>query len=224
LLLVLDVRRTNDMQIRTQVYCFVLFLAILLTSSLVRSQVGSETAAHSAPREEKANPTAFYAAVSQSFDVPANQVRALVDAGLPADEVAVVYFVAQNSLRSADEILADRESGKSWREIAMVSDIGPELFYYPLPQATRKPFTNVYAVYHELPRNRWTWDRLRLGDQDVQNLVNLRFLGELAGNRAPGAPVKIRGGAVDVLGNVEHFLLSGQQTASRATAQQAQRS
>jgi hypothetical protein len=202
------------MQIRTQVFCFVLFLAILLTASLVQSQVGSETQAQAVAPTAKANPAAFYAAVSQRFDVPSNQVRALVDGGVPATEVVVLYFVAQNSLRSADEILADREGGKSWREIAMAAGLGPELFYYPLPYASRKPFTNVYAVYHQLPRNRWTWEHLQLGDDDVVNLVNLRFLGELSGNKAPEV-MRMRSQGVDYL-TIHHYLLDGQQTASRA--------
>jgi hypothetical protein len=200
------------MQIRTQVYCFVLFLAILLTSSLVQSQVGSKSEAPQVVPREKANPTAFYAAVSQRFDVPTDQISALVDAGLPASEVVVVYFVAQNSLRSADEIIADREAGKSWSDIALTSGLGPELFYYPLPHASRKPFTNVYAVYHQLPRNQWTWEHVQLGDQDVQNLVNLRFLGELSGDNATEV-MRMRSQGADFL-TIHHYLLDGQKTAT----------
>ena len=199
------------MQIRTQVYCFVLFLAILLTSSLVQSQVGGETEAQVASTE-KANPAAFYAAVSQRFDVPENQVQALVDGGLPEAEVVTLYFVAQNSLKSADEILAERESGRSWSDIAKVSGLGPELFYYPLPHASRKPFTNLYAVYHQTPRDRWSWDQLNLGDAELQTLVNLRFVGDIAGERAPEA-LQLSGEGVDLV-TIHHFLLQGQQTAS----------
>ena len=201
------------MQIRTQVYCFVLFLAILLTSSLVQSQVGSETAAPVAPAE-KASPTAFYAAVSQRFDIPENQVQALVEAGVPPAEVVVLYFVAESSLRSPDEIIADREGGKSWGQIAQASSIGPEAFYYPLPNA-RKPFTNVYAVYHQLPRSHWTWEHLQLQDADVENLVNLRFLGELAGDKAPEV-LRMRSQGMDYL-TIHHYLLDGQQTATGPT-------
>jgi hypothetical protein len=204
------------MQIRTQVYCFVLFLAILLTASLVRSQVNSEGGAPVAPRQDT-NPEAFYAAVSERFDVPAEQVRALVDAGLPAGEVVVLYFVAQNSLKSADEILADREVGKPWRAVAQQAGLGPEMFYYPLPQAGRKPFTNVYAVYHQVPRNQWTWNRLPLGDEDVRNLVNLRFLGEVAGAKAAPEFLRLRSEGADFPA-IHHFLLNGQQTASRGSA------
>ena len=211
------------MQIRTQVYCFVLFLAILLTASLVHSQVGGNDAAPVAPRAEKADPTAFYAAVSQRFDIPEDQVRALVEAGVSPAEVVVVYFVAQNSLKSPDEVLADREGGKSWREIAMASSIGPESFYYPLPFAARKPFTNVYAVYHRVPRSHWTWEQLQLGDADVESLVNLRFLGEAAGDEAPEALRRLDGQGVD-LETIQHLLLDGQQTASRPTQEATVRS
>jgi hypothetical protein len=204
------------MQIRTQVYCFVLFLAILLTASLVRSQVNSEGGAPEAPRADT-NPTAYYTAVSNRFQVPAEQVRALVDAGMPAGEVVVLYFVAENSLKSADEILADREAGKPWRAIAQQAGLGPETFYYPLPQTGRKPFTNVYAVYHQLPRNQWSWDRVPLGDEDVRNLVNLRFLGEVAGPKAASDVLRLRSQGADFPA-IHHFLLSGQQTASRGAA------
>lgn len=208
------------MHIRTQVYCFVLFLAILLTSSLVQSQAGSESEAQ-AVASEKASPAAFYAAVSQRFDVPADQVQALVDAGLPETEIVTLYFVAQNSLRSADEILADRESGKSWSDIAKTSGLGPELFYYPLPHASRKPFTNLYAVYHQTPRDRWSWDQLRLGDAELRTLVNLRFVGDVAGERAAEA-LRLSGEGVDPV-SIQHFLLQGQQTASLEAGGPAER-
>ena len=197
------------MQIRTQVYCFVLFLAVLLTSSLVQSQVGEEAAAAPDP-EAVADPGPFLAAVSEHFQVPREQVQEMIDAGLQPAEVVVACFIAQRSLRSPEEIARDHESGQSWRRIAMASGVGPEQFYTPLPFANRKPFVNVHALFHEQPRSEWSWDSLPLGDRDLENLVNLRLVSELSGQRTPEA-MRLRSQGLDYPSI--HHLLDGQKTA-----------
>jgi hypothetical protein len=198
------------MQIRTQVYCFVLFLAVLLTSSLVRSQVGGSEETAAAPRPA-ADPGPFYAAVSQRFQVPTADVQEIVRQGLPPTQVVVACFLAQHSLRTPAEIAADRRSGTSWREIAMASGIGPELFYYPMPFAARQPFVNVHALFHAQPRGRWSWESLPLPDGDVEALVNLRFVTESTGQQAPQV-VRLRSQGLDFV-TIHNYLLSGQQTA-----------
>src|SRR5207244_318631 len=149
----------------------------------VHSQVGgAKNDVRAAQRELSVHdPSLFYAAVSQHFQIPAQQVQSLVREGLPPAQVVVVYFMAEHSLRQPTVIVRDRLAGKSWRQIAMASGLHPELFYYPLPNAHHAPFVNVYAIYHDLPRTLWTWDRVQLTDSDVENLLNLRFLAELGG-------------------------------------------
>jgi hypothetical protein len=197
------------MQIRTQVYCFVLFLVVLLTSSLVQSQVGEEAvAAPRPPAVTDAGP--FLAAVSDYFEVPGEQVQEMIDAGLEPAQVVVACFIAQRSLRSPGEIARDHEAGRSWRGIAMASGVGPEQFYYPLPFASRKPFVNVHALFHEQPRSQWSWESLPLGDRDLENLVNLRLVSELSGQRTPEA-MRLRSQGLDYPSI--HHLLDGQKTA-----------
>lgn len=201
------------MPIRTQVYCFVLFLAILLTSSLVRSQVGGRDQPEAAPRPAAADPAPFYAAVSQRFQVPAQEVEQLVAQGLPPTQVVVVYFIAQQALRSPHEVVEQRRAGQSWRDIAMASGLGPEQFYYPLPQAARRPFVNVYALFHERPRSQWSWHSLPLRDAEIESLVSLRFVAELDGEEA----VRLRRQGLDFV-TVQQYLLRGQRTAANPRA------
>jgi hypothetical protein len=197
------------MQIRTQVYCFVLFLAVLLTASLVRSQTG-ETATVAAPARAEADAGPFLAAVSDHFQVPGEKVQGLVDAGLEPGEIVVACFIAQRSLRAAEEVARDHQAGQSWRAVAEASGVGPEQFYTPLPFADRKPFVNVHALFHDRPRNEWSWQSLPLGDRDVENLVNLRFVSELSGQRTPEV-MRLRTEGLDYPSI--HELLEGQKTA-----------
>lgn len=197
------------MQIRTQVYCFVLFLAVLLTASLVRSQTG-ETASVAVPARAEASAEPFLDAVSDHFQVPREEVQRLVDAGLQPAEVVVACFIAQRSLRAPEEIGRDHRQGRSWRGIAEASGLGPEQFYTPLPFADRKPFVNVHALFHERPRGEWSWQSLPLGDRDVENLVNLRFVSELGGHRVPEV-MRLRSQGLDYPSI--HELLDGQKTA-----------
>ena len=210
------------MQIRTQVYCFVLFLAALLTGSLVHSQVHGVQQAVSqihgqvhAQLEQhgEADPSLFYSAVAQRFHVAEPSVEDLARRGLPPSQVVVVYFVAEHSLRQPDQIAADRMAGKSWRDIAVASGLQPEQFYYPLPDAARPPFVNVYALYHRVPRERWSWSSLALSDADVENMVNLQFLAGLAGNK-PSDVVRMRAEGFDYV-SIGNMLLPGQKTAEK---------
>ena len=202
------------MQIRTQVYCFVLFLAVLLTSSLVQSQVGSqsgpgETASAHAPASAAADGH-FLAAVSEHFDVPRGQVQELIAGGLEPGQVVVACFIAQRALRQPAEIAVQRRDGLSWREIAVANGLGPEQFYTPLPFGDRKPFVNVHALFHQQPRSHWSWESVPLQDRDVENLVNLRFVTELSGEQAPEV-LRLRSQGLDFPSI--HQLLDGQRTA-----------
>jgi len=204
------------MQIRTQVFCFALFLAILLTGSLVHSQVhGVQSVLSRIPAQQAAPaPAPFYSAVAQRFHVTEPQIESVASKGLPPTQVVVVYFVAEHSLRAPEQILADRMAGKSWRDIALASGLQPEQFYYPLPDAARPPFVNVYALYHRVPRDRWSWGNLALSDADVENLVNLQFLAGLSGGGADDV-VRLREHGFSYV-SIGNLLLNGQKTAERA--------
>src|SRR5947199_9278756 len=108
------------MSIRVQVYCFVLFLAALLTGSLVYSQAhGVQQAvsqlhgqvSNQMQKHEQADPSLFYSAVAQRFHVAEPSVEDLARRGLPPSQVVVVYFVAEHSLRQPDQLAADRLAG-----------------------------------------------------------------------------------------------------------------
>jgi len=197
------------MQIRTQVYCFVLFLAVLLTSSLVQNQVG-ETRPAQAPARAAADAGPFLAAVSEHFQVPRGQVQELIAGGLEPSQVVVACFIAQRALRQPGEIAVQRRDGRSWREIAVANGLGPEQFYTPLPFGDRKPFVNVHALYHQQPRSQWSWESVPLDDRDVENLVNLRFVSERSGEQAPEV-LRLRSQGLDFPSI--HQLLDGQRTA-----------
>ena len=198
------------MLIRTQVCCFTLFLAIALTTTLVHAQLTSKPASTAAAPAKTSDPALFYSAVSQHFQIRPQQVRQLVDGGLPPSQVVVLYYIAEHSLRQPTQLLAERKAGKSWRDVAIASGLEPESFYYPISYS-RGPFVNVYAIYHQVPRDRWTWNQLQLTDSDIENLVNLRFLAELGGRSVPDV-LRLRAQGYDFV-SIHHFLLNGQKTA-----------
>ena len=197
--------------IRTQVYGFTLFVAIVLTSSLLHFQFRDGDPVASQTPQRPADASQFYSAVSQHFQIGPQQVRQLVDGGLPPEDVVVLYYIAEHSLRQPGQLLADRKAGQSWRDIAIGAGLQPESFYYPISSFSRGPFVNVYALYHQLPRERWSWDRLQLTDSDIENLVNLRFLAASGGHSVPDVQ-RLRAQGHDFV-SIHHFLLSGQQTA-----------
>jgi hypothetical protein len=198
-------------------------MVTLLTASLVHSQASGEEIEE--PRRVAAGDLdGFYAAVGDHFGVPAAEVERLAaQGGLPPAQVLVVHFLARQSMRNPLDVLAEHRAGRGWREIAVASRLEPDLFYYPLPRRGRRPFTNVYALYEEQPRNRWSWETVPLGDGDIEELVGRRFVAELAGADAPRT-LRALGESADLV-SLQHLLLAGQRTAThRAAAADAVRS
>ena len=212
------------MSTRAQATCVVLFLATLLAPALAFRQAGGNPPAlppQAAPQAPARATEAglFYSAVSRQFQVPPQQVRQLVDAGLPPGQVVVGYYIAEHSLRQPAQILADREAGMTWRDIAMASGLEPESFYLPTA-SSRAPFVNVYALYHQQPREGGALQSPPLGDADVESLVNLRFLASVSGRGVPDI-MRLRAQGHDDV-SIHHFLLAGQQTARWETAAAAE--
>jgi hypothetical protein len=164
------------MSTRTQVYCSVLFLAVLATASLIQGRVADAPAA--------VVPEPFAAAVGRHFQVEPAQVQRLVDAGTSPREVVVVCYLARHSQRQPAQIVADRRAGKSWRDIAVGSGLEPKSFDRPVERRydrPRAPFVNVYALYHRQARNQASGTAMPLRDDDFVSFVNRHFL--LAGQK-----------------------------------------
>jgi hypothetical protein len=147
----------------------------LLFSGLVMAPVPA-----GAQAREPALQAAFFRAVGEYFDVPAQEVAIISDWNLSPDEVPVVLFLAQQGGVSPDALIGVRRGGRTWMEVAGRFGVGPQAFHLTLPSNGHLgALTRVYNEFHRRPARDWA--QIVLEDSDIVTLVNLRVLSDEAG-------------------------------------------
>ena len=133
----------------------------------------------------------FYLGIGNYYKVPQTQVMVIRDRGIPDDELPVVFFISSRARIRPETVIKLRSSGLSWMAISLRYGLGPDVYYFPADDAVLKspPYGKAYGYYKNKPRGRWK--EIVLGDDDVINLVNLRFVSEHYGY-SPSEVVKLR--------------------------------
>ncbi|HTK82074.1 MAG TPA: hypothetical protein VL633_07260 [Bacteroidota bacterium] len=116
----------------------------------------------------------FYVSIGQYYRVPEREVIVVRDRSIPDEEIPVVFFIAQRAHVQPVEVIDLRNRGQSWMDISLHYGIGPEVYYVPATQVSGPPYGRAYGYYRQKPRRQWK--TIRLSDEDVVNMVNLRFV------------------------------------------------
>jgi hypothetical protein len=125
----------------------------------------------------------YFRAVQEFFGLGPTEIGILRDWGLPPDDVPVVLFVARRAGISSDAIVALRRSGRSWTQILARYRIGAEVLHLPLPD--RSSAGRLAAAYRQFRSvSVEEWSGVRLSDDDIVALVNVRVLSQTLG-RSP---------------------------------------
>ena len=133
--------------------------------------------------------THFYLSIGNYFNVPQNQVTVIREKQIPDDQITVVLFIAQRAHVAPQAVIDLRLGGSSWMDIALHFGLGPDAFYVPLQTNPGPPYGNAYGYYRHHKRK--DWKRIHLEDDDIVNLVNLRFLSE-SNHCTPDEIIKMR--------------------------------
>ncbi len=122
--------------------------------------------------------SSFFLGIGNYFHVPQREVIYVRDRHIPDDQIPVVFFLSQRLSVSPSRIIDLRLSGKSWLDISVHFGLGPDIFYYPIRETVvlHPPYGKAYGYYKNKPKK--DWKHIRLQDDDVINLVNLRFISE----------------------------------------------
>jgi hypothetical protein len=118
----------------------------------------------------------FYLAIGNYFNMPERAVTVISKKDIPDDELPVVLFIAHRSGVRPAQVIELRRAGKSWFEISLHFGVGPEAYYVPLSVQPGPPYGRAYGYYKRRPRSEWK--AIRLDDDDIVNLVNLRFISD----------------------------------------------
>ncbi len=119
----------------------------------------------------------FFLAVGDYYRVPQREVMIIKERGVPSDEVPVVLFLAKRAHVAPENIMDFRLSGRTWLEITLRFGLSPEIFYVPVGViVTGPPYGRAFGYYRKRPKKEWK--TIAISDDDVINLVNLKFMSE----------------------------------------------
>jgi hypothetical protein len=123
---------------------------------------------------------AYFRVVGEHFQVSLEEVSIIGRWNLIPDEVPVVLFLAHHAGVSPDALIGLRRNGEGWWDVGNRFGIQTRAFHLPLPEGADKG--SLTALYDTLEaRPAWEWHQIRLDDQQIITLVNLRVLGAQTG-------------------------------------------
>jgi len=118
----------------------------------------------------------FYLSVGTHYGAREAEIEKVRARSLPDDEMAVVFFLS-NRLEMSPLFLVDlRLSGRSWLDITLKYGLSPEIYYVKFASDPGPPYGKAWGHYKNTPRKEW--HQIQLGDSDIINLVNLKYLSE----------------------------------------------
>ncbi len=148
--------------------------ALILMTSLAAS------VAPVAAQESSAARDAYLDSVARFFDLPPAEIEILSDWEIPVSEIPVVLFMARRSGVSPEALVALREAGQSWTSLAARYRVGPAVLQVPVPDdVPAGVLSRVYEGYRTTPVARW--GTIRLADEDIVGLVNVRVISQSLG-------------------------------------------
>jgi hypothetical protein len=118
----------------------------------------------------------FCLAIGNYYHVPEREVCAVRERRIPDDEMPVVFFIARRAHVEPELVVKLRLDGRSWLEITRNYHLNPDIYYYKVSEVSGPPYGKAYGYFKNHPRSEWR--EARLDDDDIVNLVNLRFICE----------------------------------------------
>jgi hypothetical protein len=132
----------------------------------------------------------FYLSIGDYYHVPESRVVYVRDHYRVHDEeLPVLFFLASRAQVDPRLIIDLRMRNRmSWLDITFHFGLTPEIYYVPVKRVG-PPYGNAYGHYK---RHKNNYSRVVLADNDVVNLVNLRFMSDYH-NVAPEVIMDRRG-------------------------------
>ena len=118
----------------------------------------------------------FYLAIGDYYRVPEPRVVQVKKHYRVRDEELPVVFYLASCARVEPDVIIDLRFRQrmSWLNITFHFGLTPEIYYVPV-QRVGPPYGKAYGHYKKHERD---YKRVVLADEDVVNLVNLRFISD----------------------------------------------
>ncbi len=135
----------------------------------------------------------FYLAVSNHYRVPGKELVAVKKKyRFRNEELPVVYYLAAQARVKPSAIIEFRVNRMSWLDISFRFGLTPEIFFVPLTlEKVGPPYGKAYGYYKKYHPKK-EWNKIVLSDNEIVDLVNLRFISEYH-RLAPDKVIAMRG-------------------------------
>jgi len=118
----------------------------------------------------------FHVAVANYYHVPQREVVVIRERRVRDEDLPVVLFIAQHARVTPATIVDLRLRGLSWWDISVRYGIRPEVYYVPVTVVPGPPYGKAWGHYKK--KSRKQWNTIVLADDDVVNLVHVRFISD----------------------------------------------
>lgn len=151
-----------------------------LARTLVLLGVSLAVATEARGQERSVARGAYFDAVASYFRLPPSEVTILADWEITPDEIPAILFVAAHAGVSAEALVALRRSGRGWSDLIARYGISAATLHVPVrDEAPTGALSGAYDAYRVTPVSEWP--SIRLHDQDVVALVNVRVIAQTLG-------------------------------------------
>jgi hypothetical protein len=163
----------------------------------------------------------FYLAIGDYYKQPEKEIIVVRERGVPDEDLPVVFYLASRAGVSPAAIIKLRLGGKSWMDITFNYGLTAEIYYIELKKDYGPPYGKAYGHFKKKPRKQW--GKIVLGDTDIVNFVNLRFLSSHHGY-SPDEIIRMRSAGenfVKINGKVKAAKAKGQSKKAAAVKNKA---
>jgi len=168
----------------------------LVPIALVTPRIAVAQAADATVTVEQGAVESFHADVCGHYGVSRADVVVIKAKKVSDEELPVVFLIARKASSTDGRIIVTpvsvaemRLSGKSWMEIALHFRLTAEVFHVELARDPGPPHGKAWGHFKNRPRGEW--GQIRLADDEVVQLVNVKFLAERRGC-APETVISLR--------------------------------
>lgn len=136
----------------------------------------------------------FHIAIGDFYKVPQDDIDIVKTRKIKEEELPVVFFLAQRAKVTPAAISELKLGGRSWLDITYYYGMGADIFYVKTGPVKNPPYGKALGFYKNKKKSEWKY--IKLSDEDVVNLVNLRFISAKY-NSAPESVIKLRSDGKD---------------------------
>lgn len=117
----------------------------------------------------------FEEALMGFYEINGEDLAALKETGLAHDEMPVALHLAPLAMTSPANLATLRARGDSWKDIANIRQLGPSSVYVLIGKEFESTtYEPIFAKFTKVKGASWT--EVPLTNDDIVNLVNLKFL------------------------------------------------